>query len=181
VFLDQMMRRQEEYIKSLGPVKKPVKENKTVRVHKAQSTLATVSIREKSNIESASVIEVAKTVQELLLIDTRLISAYIESTDAELKKIERDSGTFELDEASSANTTIDLSLIFDKYVPKTKGEKMTYKMVGLPVPLDIHARMLNFMEVNKDKTGAPKTLKDLGLMCLGYALDSLESSQPDAV
>jgi hypothetical protein len=196
VFLDQILRRQEEYIKSLGPITKPA-QKKPLRVKKAPTTLKVVPVYipdeiedeiesaivvEVDDIASAIVVEVDETVPEPSLIDTRLIPAYIEPTDDELEEIELlDSGTFELDVAVTENTTIDLASIFDKYVPKTKGAKMTYKMVGLPVPLDIHARMLKFMEANKDKPGAPKSLKDFGLMCLGYTLDDLETSKIDGV
>ena len=185
MFLDQILRRQEEYIKSLGPITKPV-QKKPLRLKKAPTTLKVVPVyipdEIEDEIESAIVVEVDETVPELSLIDTRLIPAYIEPPDDELEEIELlDSGTFELDVAVTENTTIDLASIFDKYVPKSKGAKMTHKMVGLPVPLDIHARMLKFMEANKDKPGAPKSLKDFGLMCLGYTLDDLEASKTDGV
>jgi len=189
VFLDQILRRQEEYIKSLGPIKK-LAQKKPLRIKKTPPTLTVVPVYEQDEpvdelvdeIESAVVVEVAETVQELSLIDTRLIPAYVEPTDGELRELEKlESGTFELDEAPSKNTTFDLVSIFDKYVPKTKGAmaKVGAKMVGLPVPDDIHARMLKFIETNKDKPNAPKSLKDLGLMCVGYTLDSLELPQTD--
>lgn len=210
MFLDQILRRQEEYTKSLGPIKKLVKE-KPLRIKKAPPILKVVPvyvpdepevaleaeiesapIYELAEIESEIVAEIVATteaelvadvvepIQELELLEPQLISAFIEPTDAELKEIEQlESGTFELDETPSPNTAFDLVSIFDKYVPKTKGAKMTHKMVGLPVPLDVHARMLKFMETNKDKPGAPKSLKDFGLMCLGYTLDSLELPQTD--
>jgi len=231
VFLDQILRRQEEYTKSLGPIKKLVKE-KPLRLKKAPPILKVVPvyvpdepaialeaeidsapiyelaeidsapIYELAEIEAAfvaaieaeSVPEVVETVQELSLLEPvlplpeqelsllepQLISACTEPTAAELEEIEKlESGTFELDEAPSPNIAFDLVSIFDKYVPKSKGAKMTHKMVGLPVPLDVHARMLKFMTANKDKPGAPKSLKDFGLMCVGYTLDSLELPQTD--
>lgn len=206
MFLDQILRRQEEYTKSLGPIKKLVKE-KPLRIKKAPPILKVVpvyvpdepAVALEDEIESAPTYELAEIeseivaeieaefvadvvepIQELELLEPRLISAFIEPTDTELKEIEQlESGTFELDEAPSPNSSFDLVSIFDKYVPKTKGAKMTHKMVGLPVPLDVHARMLKFMETNKDKPGAPKSLKDFGLMCLGYTLDSLELPQTD--
>ena len=220
MFLDQILRRQEEYTKSLGPIKKLVKE-KPLRLKKAPPILKVVPvyvpdepaialeaeidsapIYELAEIEAAfvaaieaeSVPEVVETVQELSLLEPvlplpeqelsllepQLISACTEPTAAELEEIEKlESGTFELDEAPSPNIAFDLVSIFDKYVPKSKGAKMTHKMVGLPVPLDVHARMLKFMTANKDKPGAPKSLKDFGLMCVGYTLDSLELPQTD--
>lgn len=207
MFLDQILRRQEEYIKRIGPITKPVAK-KPVRSHKAKNPLKVVPVYvqdepvaeiesaiivEIDDIESAQVVEVDETVQEVHVAepvldievpvaDTRLISAYIEPTDEELEEIEQlDSGIFALDEVATPVLAFDLASIFDKYVPKTKGAKMTHKMVGLPVPLDIHARMVKFLETNKDKPGAPKSLKDLGLMCVGYALDTLEESKTDAV
>ena len=220
MFLDQILRRQEEYTKSLGPIKKLVKE-KPLRLKKAPPILKVVpvyvpdepAIALEAEIDSApiyelaefeaafvaaieaeSVPEVVETVQELSLLEPvlplpeqelsllepQLISACTEPTAAELEEIEKlESGTFELDEAPSPNIAFDLVSIFDKYVPKSKGAKMTHKMVGLPVPLDVHARMLKFMTANKDKPGAPKSLKDFGLMCVGYTLDSLELPQTD--
>ena len=231
MFLDQILRRQEEYTKSLGPIKKLVKE-KPLRLKKAppilkvvpvyvpdepaialESEIDSAPIYELAEIDSApiyelaeieaafvaaieaeSVPEVVETVQELSLLEPvlplpeqelsllepQLISACTEPTAAELEEIEKlESGTFELDEAPSPNIAFDLVSIFDKYVPKSKGAKMTHKMVGLPVPLDVHARMLKFMTANKDKPGAPKSLKDFGLMCVGYTLDSLELPQTD--
>jgi hypothetical protein len=150
VLLDQILRRQEEYIKSLGPIKKTLT-NKPPRSKKKESLVKSTPVHEIP----------------------RLITGSLEPTDAELREIEHDSGTFSFDQESLPSPVS----VFDKYVPKIKGEKRTHKMVGLPVPLDIHARMLKFIEANKDKPNAPQSLKELGVMCLGYALDSLESSQ----
>lgn len=189
MFLDQILRRQEEYIKRIGPVVKPV-QNKPARIRKAQSTLKVVPalIVTEPEIEQVEVLDVEELEPvlepEIALISPQLIPAYIEPTDEELKELEEieqlDSGVFVLDEPVPVLAFPDLASIFDKYVPKAKGAmaKVGAKMVGLPVPDSMHARMVKFLETNKDKPGAPTSLKDLGLMCVGYALDSLELSTP---
>jgi hypothetical protein len=191
VFLDQILRRQEEYIKRIGPVVKPV-QKKPARIRKAQSTLKVVPalIVTEPEIEQVEVVEELEPVlepvlePEIALISPQLIPAYIEPTDEELKELEEieqpDSGVFVLDEPVPVPALAfpDLASIFEKYVPKAKGAmaKVGAKMVGLPVPDSMHARMVKFLETNKDKPGAPTSLKDLGLMCVGYALDTLETS-----
>lgn len=182
VFLDQILRRQEEYIKKIGPVKKPAAK-KPVRVRPTQSTLKVVPVYEPAvvEIDDSEAVVVAETEQVIELTQPER-PAYTEPTDDELKEIERlDSGVFDLDEKSSPNIAFDLVSIFEKYVPKTKGAmaKVGAKMVGLPVPDDMHARMTKFLEKNKDKPGAPKSLKDLGLMCLHYTLDDLDPAKDE--
>lgn len=86
-----------------------------------------------------------------------------------------DSGLFEL--AEIAPETSSLFKIFEKYGPKPKVEKMPSKTMGLPVPVELHERMAKFLVENKKKPGSPQSLRDLGLMCLGLAMDTLQAQQ----
>ena len=86
-----------------------------------------------------------------------------------------DSGIYELSEI--VQQPLDLLKIFEQYAPKAKGEKMSFKTMGLPVPTKLHERMSKFLAENKDKPGAPQSLRDLGLMCLGFAMDGLEETK----
>jgi len=73
----------------------------------------------------------------------------------------------------------DLLNIFEQYAPKSKGEKMSFKTMGLPVPVELHERMSKFLTEHKGKPGSPQSLRDLGLMCLGFAMDELQAGQED--
>lgn len=75
----------------------------------------------------------------------------------------------------------DLLNIFEQYVPKSKGEKMSFKTMGLPVPTELHERMAKFLAEHKGKPGSPQSLRDLGLMCLGFAMDELQAGQEEDV
>lgn len=88
-----------------------------------------------------------------------------------------DSGVFELAEIKPE--PFDLFNIFEQYAPKSKGEKMSFKTMGLPVPVELHERMTKFLAQHKDKPGSPQSLRDLGLMCLGFAMDELQAPQED--
>lgn len=73
----------------------------------------------------------------------------------------------------------DLLSLFEKYVPKAKSMKTEAKTMGLPVPNELHARMIKFLTANKDKPGSPQSLRDLGLMCLSFAMDAMPAPQDD--
>lgn len=88
-----------------------------------------------------------------------------------------DSGVYELAEIKPE--PFDLLNIFEQYVPKSKGEKMSFKTMGLPVPVELHDRMAKFLAEHKGKPGSPQSLRDLGLMCLGFAMDELQAGQED--
>ena len=167
MLLEQILRRQEEYRQSLGPrssVALAEVPEVAPKIRKVKAKLVIVSVASPEPIE---------VLPELPPI--------IEGpTDEELKALEMtDSGVYPLDEGVDTLKVFDLVSIFEKYVPKTKGAKMSFKTMGLPVPLELHERMYKFLEENKEKPGAPQSLRDLGLMCLGLAMDSIEAPHGD--
>lgn len=87
--------------------------------------------------------------------------------------------TFVYELAESKPAPFDLLNLFEKYVPKSKGEKMSFKTMGLPVPAELHDRMAKFLAEHKGKPGSPQSLRDLGLMCLGFAMGELQATQDD--
>ena len=152
MLLEQILRRQEEFRQSVGVVIAPIPP-KPARTPKASTKLKIVP-----PVEALS----------------------IEPSDEELNAIDlTDSGVYPLEEYPAQNKLIDLVSLFEKYVPKTKKAPVGAKTMGLPVPEELHSRMVKFIEMHKDKPGSPQTLKELGLMCLGYSMDAIELPQGD--
>lgn len=88
-----------------------------------------------------------------------------------------DSGIFKLEEIKPEPCA--LFKIFEQYGPKPKVGKMSFKTMGLPVPVELHERMTQFLADHKGKPGSPQSLRDLGLMCLGFAMDGLQAKQEE--
>jgi hypothetical protein len=94
-----------------------------------------------------------------------------------------DSGVFPLPvEINSALTKPALSAVFSfsdfhkRYVLTKEERAGVSKTVGVPAPLALHERMTKYIEAHKDDPGAPKTLKDLVLMCINHTLDTVDKS-----
>jgi hypothetical protein len=175
VLLEQILRRQEEYRQSLGPRSSVALADVPAVAPKIRKVKAKLVIAPTA--PDAAPIEVLPAPIEVLPELPPLIEG---PTDEELKALEMtDSGVYPLDEGVDTLKVFDLVSIFEKYVPKTKGAKMSFKTMGLPVPLELHERMHKFLETNKDKPGAPQSLRDVGLMCLSLAMDSIEAPHGD--
>lgn len=154
VFLYQILKKQREFQAKVVPelvVARPA----TTRVRKSPPKVLALT----SAVEAAPVIEITTPVLEV-----------VESIVEDIPAINlEDSGVFALPE-----NTLDLESIFKKHVVIKEMDTVT-KTVGVPVPLDLHKKMLDFLACNKDTPSSPKSLRELTLMCISYTMENLNN------
>lgn len=173
MLLEQILRRQEEYIRSIGPVAKPevvkpakIKKSTSKKIAAVCTDLTVFDVFQipleetVSPVEIPSVPEPALEIPEPVLEISAIPEPVLEIPSFEVLTVPN-KGMF------------DLPYLRAKYVPK-KGVKVPAKTMGLAVPEELHTRMAKFLEDHKKNPGAPTSLRELGLMCLGFAMDNAE-------
>jgi len=82
-----------------------------------------------------------------------------------------DSGVFAL---PVIHPFIDLADFHQKYVLTKEERAMTSKMIGVPAPVDLHTQLNEYLAKHKGEPNAPKSLKEVVLMCIKHTMATLE-------
>jgi hypothetical protein len=120
-------------------------------------------------VHAAQTIDLEKINRDLEMCAAAVVKAV--KVPAKLKLV--DSGVFSLEKKQ------DLAGIFATYSPKGLSKTMATKSMGLPVPLALHERMVAFLAEHKAEENSPQSLRDLGLMCIGFAMDHMPKSKKE--
>lgn len=167
MFLSQILKRQDEYIKRLGV---------TVPTQPVFAAKKVVEI-EKPVFAAKKVVEVSETcvgTSELTLIPSKLeelaekASVHLEE---EIRVADAQVDALILTLNLVKEPSFDLAAFHKRYVmPKSESTKM----IGVPAPLTTHAQLSAYLARHKDEPDAPKSLKELVLMCINHTMSTLE-------